>query len=60
MTLFLVVAILFIALIKVLFGGDITLINSRNFGVAMLYIVPSSFIIAVGVVMYENSKDKNE
>ena len=55
-TIFLIFAILFIAFIKVFFGGDMSLVSWENFGTAMLYIVPSSFLIAVGVAIHEQRK----
>jgi ABC-type multidrug transport system permease subunit len=57
-TLALIFAILFIAFIKVFFGGDISLVNVKTIGVALLYIVPSSFVIALGVGLYESRKQK--
>jgi|GEM_PF-4709063 len=57
-TVFLVFAILFIAFIKVFFGGDISLISWENIGTAMLYITPGSFLIAFGIAIHERRKEK--
>ncbi len=59
-TLFFIVAILLISLLKVFLGGDVTLISVKNLGVALLIIVPSSFLLSIGVVMYDESTTKKD
>lgn len=55
-TIFVLFTILLIAMIKVLFGGDPSLITPKTVINTLIMVIPISIATAVGIVLYERKK----
>jgi membrane protein YdbS with pleckstrin-like domain len=59
-TVALVFVIVFIALLKVFFGGDPSLITISTVITTLLIVVPLSIVTSIGIVLYERKNSKGE
>ena len=59
-SLFFLIAMSVIAILKITFGGDFSSISVSNVLVGFMYVIPICVVTAIGVVMHQRKANNNK